>query len=154
MRVCITKRLRKIIRRAKLCRMSIFRSVAVWCAKTNFKKRLIGLSASSNEFPDSTVAEDALSQSASAYSRVGKIKEAVSRYQKIIEKYPDAERLDRAYLNIVDVLRDAGEMADALKWTQKTQEVFRGKLPEAVALFSQMRIHLAQNEWQTRSDRS
>ncbi len=100
------------------------------------------------EFPDSTVAEDALSQSASAYSRLGKTKEAVSRYQKIIEKYPEAERLDRAYLNIVDVLRDAGETSDALKWTNKTQEAFRGKLPEAVALFSQLRIHLAQNEWQ------
>ncbi len=99
-------------------------------------------------FPIRPVAEDALSQAASAYSRVGKTKEAVSRYQKIIEKYPDAERLDRAYLNIVDVLRDAGENADALNWTNKTQEIFRGKLPEAVALFSQARIRLAQNDWQ------
>ncbi|MGI9055604.1 MAG: tetratricopeptide repeat protein, partial [Pyrinomonadaceae bacterium] len=116
--------------------------------ENNFVKAIDWFERGVSEFPDSTVAEDALSQAASAYSRIGKPKEAVSRYQKIIEKYADAERLDRAYLNIVDVLRDAGEITDALNWTKKTQEVFRGKLPEAVALFSQARIRLAQNDWQ------
>lgn len=100
------------------------------------------------EFPDHPIAPDALSQSASAYSRLNKTKEAVSRYQKIIEKYPDYERLDRAYLNIVDVLRDSGADSEALKWAAKTQEAFRGKLPEAIALFAQARIRIAQNDWQ------
>ena len=99
------------------------------------------------EFPEQEIARDALSQSASAYSRINKPKEAVSRYQKFIEKYPDAENLDRAYLNIIDVLRDQGENANALKWTAKTQEIFKGKLPEVVALFAQARIRIAQNDW-------
>ncbi len=100
------------------------------------------------QFPDHPVTKDALSQTASAFARVGKPKEAVTRYQKFIEKYADAENLDRAYLNIIDVSRDAGDVIDALKWTQKTQEVFRGKLPEALALFSQARIHITQENWQ------
>ncbi len=99
------------------------------------------------EFPDDLIAADALSQAASAYARVNKPKEAISRYQKFIEKYADAESLDRAYLNIVDILRDTGENSDALKWTAKTREAFRGKLPEAIALFAQARIHIAQNDW-------
>ncbi|HEY8560194.1 MAG TPA: transglycosylase SLT domain-containing protein [Pyrinomonadaceae bacterium] len=101
------------------------------------------------QFPDHPVAQDALTQAASAYSRVGKPREAVTRYQKFIEKYPDADNIERAYLNIVDVLRDAGEDGDALKWTQKTREVFRGKLPEAIALFAQLRVRLAQTDWQS-----
>lgn len=100
------------------------------------------------EFPDSDQARDALSQTASAYSRVNKPKEAIVRYQKFIEKYPDADNLERAYLNIVDVLRDKGEEIEALKWTAKTQAAFRGKLPEALALFAQARIHITQNDWQ------
>ncbi len=100
------------------------------------------------EFPDSPIAPDALSQSASAFSRVNKPRESVSRYRKVIEKYPEHARLDRAYLNIVDVLRDADSNAEALKWTATTQEVFRGKLPEAIALFTQARIRLSQNDWQ------
>ncbi|HQU85148.1 MAG TPA: tetratricopeptide repeat protein, partial [Pyrinomonadaceae bacterium] len=98
------------------------------------------------QFPDHPVAKDALSQAASAYSRVNKPKEATTRYQRFIEKYPDAENLERAYLNIVDINRDIGETNDALKWTMKTQEVFKGKLPEALALFAQARIRITQND--------
>lgn len=114
----------------------------------NFLRAIDWFERVTSEFPDSVVAEDALSQSASAYARVGKTKESVSRYQKIIEKYPKGDRVERAYLNVVDVLRDAGENAEALNWARKTQEIFRGKLSEAVALFSQARIRLAQNDWQ------
>ena len=100
------------------------------------------------QFPEHPVARDALTQAASAYARVSKPREALTRYQKFIERYPDAENIERAYLNIVDLLRDTGDDTNALKWAQKTQEVFRGKLPEAIALFSQLRIRIAQNDWQ------
>ena len=99
------------------------------------------------EFPNDDIARDALSQTASAYSRVNKPKEAISRYQKFIQTYPNAENLDRAYLNIVDVLRDQGEDSEAVKWTAKTQADFKGKLPEAIALFARARIHISQNDW-------
>jgi soluble lytic murein transglycosylase len=99
------------------------------------------------QYPDHPVSADALLQAASAYSRVAKYKESVRRYQRFIERYPDDSRLERAYLNIVDVLRDAGSDSDALKWAAKTQEVFRGKLPEALALFAEARIYLAKSDW-------
>ncbi len=100
------------------------------------------------EFPDDSLARDALAQAASAYARAGKPKVAVSRYQNFIEKYADADNLERAYLNIVDVLRDQGEETNAQKWAAKTQEVFKGKLPEAVALFAQARIRVSLDDWQ------
>lgn len=100
------------------------------------------------QFPDHPIAKDALSQAASAYARVNKPKVAITRYQRFIEKYPDAENLDRAYLNIIDVNRDIGENDDALKWTARTQEVFKGKLPETLALFAQARVRIVQNDWQ------
>jgi soluble lytic murein transglycosylase len=100
------------------------------------------------QFPEHPAAKDALTQAASAYSRVSKPKEAITRYQKFIEKYADADNIERAYLNILDIQRDTGEESDALKQAAKTQEVFRGKLPEAIALFVQLRIRFAQNDWQ------
>jgi tetratricopeptide (TPR) repeat protein len=124
-----------------------FKSVVDSFRKAITTKPLIGLSACKPNFQIRRC-EDALSQTASVYSRVNKPKEAVSRYQKFIEKYPDADNLARAYLNIVDVFRDKGEDFESLKWTAKTQEVFRGKLSEAIALFSQARIHIAQTDWQ------
>ncbi|MEP7037920.1 MAG: lytic transglycosylase domain-containing protein, partial [Acidobacteriota bacterium] len=68
-------------------------------------------------------------------------------YQKFIQTYPNADNLERAYLNIVDILRDQGENTEALKWTARTQADFKGKLPEAIALFAQARIHISQNDW-------
>jgi soluble lytic murein transglycosylase len=100
------------------------------------------------QFPDHPVSKDALSQAASAYSRLNKPRESVTRYQKFIEKHPDAENSERAYLNIIDTLRDSGAPGEALKWTTKTQEVFRGELPEALALFAQARLRIAQSDWQ------
>ena len=100
------------------------------------------------QFPDHPVVKDALLQAASAYSRLGKYREAVSRYQKFIDTYKDDERLDRAYLNIVDALRDSRQDADALKWATTTQEVFKGKQAEAQALFDQAKIYLSQSDFQ------
>ena len=101
------------------------------------------------KFPDDDVARDALSQTASAYVRVNQSKEAILHYQKFIEKYPNADNLERAYLNIIDILRDTGEDGEAFSWTAKTQAAFKGKLPEALALFAQARIHIAQKDWKS-----
>ena len=100
------------------------------------------------QYPNSASAKEALLRAASAYGRVGKPREAVTRYQSFIEKYPTDEKLDRAYLNIVDIQRDHGEDTDALKWCAKIQDVFKGKMPEAVALFTEARIYIAKDDWQ------
>ncbi len=114
----------------------------------NFSEALVWFERVLEKFPEHPVAKDALNQSALALARLGDPTSAVARYRSFIDKYPDDERLDRGYLNIVDVLRDAGDEKAALEWTAKTQEVFRGKLPEAVALFTQLRLRIAADDWQ------
>ena len=99
------------------------------------------------QYSVSNAAKEALLQAASAYGRVGKHKEAIKRYQTFIDKYPTDEKLDRAYLNIVDILRDQGNDSDALKWCRKTEDVFRGKPPEAIAVFTEARIYIAKEDW-------
>jgi soluble lytic murein transglycosylase len=118
-----------------------------YAQEANFAQAISWFERVQAEFPDDLIARDALSQTASAYARVNKPKEAIARYQKFIQTYPDADNLERAYLNIVDILRDTGEDSNALKWTAKTQADFKDKLPEALALFAQARIHISQNDW-------
>lgn len=97
---------------------------------------------------DSSFAKDALLQAASAYARVGKTRESTTRYRSFIARFPNDERLDRAYLNIVDVSRDAGDEISAMSWCDRTAEAFRGKRAEAQAVFAKARILLARQEWQ------
>ncbi len=127
--------------------IALFQIGRGFAQERNFNEAINWFERVQAEFPDELLAADALSQAASAYARVNKPREAISRYQKFIRQYPEADNLDRAYLNIADVLRDTGENSEALKWTAKTRKAFRGKLPEAIALFAQARIHIAQNDW-------
>ena len=100
------------------------------------------------QFPEHPVAKDALLQLASAYARLNRHRESIIRYERYIEKYPDDDRLDRAYLNIIDVLRDSGSETEALAWTAKTEDAFRGKTAEALAVFARVRMRLARGSWE------
>lgn len=118
-----------------------------YALENNFQEAIKWFERVTAEHPETGWARDGLSQAASAYARVNKPREAITRYQRFIEKYSTEENIERAYLNIVDILRDLGEETEALKWTAKTRETFKGKLPEAVALFAQARIRIAQKDW-------
>ena len=99
------------------------------------------------QYPDHPSARDSLLQAASAYARVGKHYEAGARYKKYIEKFPEGERIDRAYLNMIDVLRDEREETAAVKWAATIREKFKAKQPEALAAFATARIYLARTDW-------
>lgn len=128
--------------------MAMYQIGRSFVQERNFSKATVWFERIQVEFPESSISQDALNQSASAYARVNKTKEAVSRYEKLIGKFPDESNIERAYLNIVDIMRDKGEVGNALKWTAKTREDFRDKLPEAIAIFAQARIHISQQDWQ------
>jgi soluble lytic murein transglycosylase len=98
------------------------------------------------QFPNSSSERDALNQMGAAYGRTKRYDEAINAYQRIIDRYADQSVQERAYLNIIDVLRDAGRDKEALEWAQKTRARFRGQAA-ALALFSQARIHLAAGAW-------
>lgn len=127
---------------------SLFQIGRGFAQKENFVEAVAWYERVLEQFPNSSISKDALLQAAAAYSRVGKTKEAITRYNNFIDKNEGDEKLDRAYLNIVDVLRDQGSDTDALKWCAKTAELFKGKVPEALAVFAEARIHLSKEDWQ------
>jgi len=101
-----------------------------------------------DQFPDSMSARDALSFTAGTYNRLRRTDEAVVAYRRFIERFPDAPNPERAYLNIVDALHEAGRHKEALDWVQQTRARFKGQIGDNLALFAQTRIHLAQGAWQ------
>ncbi|CAN5811405.1 hypothetical protein BH18ACI4_BH18ACI4_17020 [soil metagenome] len=100
------------------------------------------------ESPDSTSARDALSFTAGIYNRLKRTDEAVAAYRRFIERFPDAPNPERSYLNAADALHEAGRHKEALDWVRQTRASFKGQIGDALALFAQTRIHLAQGAWQ------
>jgi soluble lytic murein transglycosylase len=101
----------------------------------------------SNEFPESSSARDAIAFTAGSYNRMKRTDDAIAAYKLFITRFPDAPNLDRTYLNIVDALHEAGRHGEALDWVRQIRSRFSGQLGATLALFAQMRIHLAQGSW-------
>lgn len=100
------------------------------------------------KFPESMSARDALSFSAGSYNRLKRTDDAIAAYKLFSEKFPDAPNPERPFLNIIDALHEAGRYQEALSWVQQTRVRFRTQLGGTLALFAQLRIHLAQGDWQ------
>ena len=54
---------------------------------------------------------------------------------------------ERTYLNIIDALHEAGRYPEALNWVQQARTRFKNDIGGALALFAQLRIHMAQQAW-------
>jgi soluble lytic murein transglycosylase len=123
-----------------------------YAQELNFADAILWFERLIEQYPESPSANDGLLQLASAYARVGKSRESLARYQLFIDKYPGHERLDRAYLNPIDVLRDQNSDAEALRRSAEAQKVFLGRTAEAQALFAEARIYISREEWDKAAD--
>ena len=102
-----------------------------------------------DSYPESTSARDAVGFLGSSYVRMKRTDDAVAAYKLLIDRFPDNPTPDRAYLNIIDALHEAGRYTEALNWVQQTRARFKTDVANALALFAQLRIHLAQGSWAT-----
>jgi tetratricopeptide (TPR) repeat protein len=101
------------------------------------------------QYPGHAIGSEAQLNAASSYARVGKYREAVHRYKAYIAQFPEGERIDRAYLNVIDVLRDQREEIEAVKWADTLRTKFQGRQPAALATFAEVRIYLARSNWES-----
>ena len=102
-----------------------------------------------DSYPQSTSARDALGFLGSSYVRMKRTDDAVTAYKLLIDRFPEAPGPERPYLNIIDALHEAGLYSEALNWVQQTRARFKSDLGGTLALFAQLRIHLAQGSWAT-----
>jgi soluble lytic murein transglycosylase len=100
-----------------------------------------------DSYPDSTSAREALSFVGSTYLRMKRYDDAVAAYKRFIVRFPEAPNPERPFLNIIDTLHEAGRHNEALDWVQQTRARFKNEIGGTLAVFAQLRIHLAQSNW-------
>lgn len=79
--------------------------------------------------------------------RLGRAAEAAERYAEYVARFPEGERIEAAYLNVIDSLREAGRPAEALPWIARTREKFPNMPTAANALFARLRLEIAGGDW-------
>ena len=102
-----------------------------------------------DSYPQSSTARDAVGFLASSYVRMKRTDDAVNAYKLLIDRFPDNPTPERAYQNIIDTLHEAGRYPEALNWVQQARARFKTDLANALVLFAQLRIHMAQGGWAT-----
>jgi soluble lytic murein transglycosylase-like protein/TolA-binding protein len=99
------------------------------------------------EFAETKDGREGLYSLASAYLRMGSADEAAAHYREYTEKYPQGERIEAAYLNVVDSLREAGKPAEAVNWITRTRDKFPNTATDKNAVFARLRLDVASNDW-------
>ncbi|HXF43735.1 MAG TPA: transglycosylase SLT domain-containing protein [Pyrinomonadaceae bacterium] len=99
------------------------------------------------DFPDTKEGREALAFKGASYVRLGCNLDAVKAYQQYIIMYPNGERIESAYLNIIDALREAGKYSDAELWVKDTVEKFSNSPASVNALHAQLRMEIYRQNW-------
>ncbi len=99
--------------------------------------------------PQPDITRDTVGYLASSYVRLKRTDAAVLAYKVLIDRVQDNPNPERAYLNIIDALHEAGRYPEALNWVQQARTRFKNDIGGALALFAQLRIHMAQGSWST-----
>jgi soluble lytic murein transglycosylase len=98
-------------------------------------------------FPMTKEGREGLNFSGSALLRLGRPGDAVTKYIEYIQRFPNGERIDTAYLNVIDTMREAGRPQDALAWVTRTTSRFPGTAIATNARFGRLRLHVAEGDW-------
>src|SRR5215208_6978852 len=81
--------------------------------------------------------------------RLNRPGEAAARYAEYAERFPKGERIENAYLNTIDSLREAGRPEESLPWIARTRARFKGTASDVAALFARLRMAVALRDWDT-----
>jgi soluble lytic murein transglycosylase len=100
------------------------------------------------DFAQTKEGREGLYALASALLRLGRAAEAAARYREYTERYPAGERIEFAYLNVIDSLREAGRPLEAIAWIARTRERYQGMPAATNALFARLRLDVAGGDWQ------
>jgi soluble lytic murein transglycosylase len=90
---------------------------------------------------------EGLAQKGACYVRLGKHAEAAKTYEQYTIMFPTGEKVESAYLNIIDAWREAGKYTDANLWVDKTRGRFSGMAVETNAMHARLRMEIFRQNW-------
>ena len=79
--------------------------------------------------------------------RLGRDLEAAKVYEQYVSMFPQGERAESAYLNIIDAYREGGKYDEANRWVDKTTAQYSGKPAEISALHARLRMDIYRESW-------
>lgn len=101
----------------------------------------------SREWPETKDGRESLAFMGACNVRLGRNAEAARVYQRYTVMYPAGERIDSAYLNTIDSLREEKRYDEANEWVDKARQRFAGMPTEVNALHARLRLEINRGNW-------
>lgn len=112
-----------------------------------YKKCIPTLARVVAEFPGTKDGRESLYFQGSCHVRLGQNAEASKLFQQYVTMYPTGERIDGAYLNAIDALRESKQYTAADEWIEKARARWPGSVTETNALHARLRMQLYRELW-------
>ncbi len=90
---------------------------------------------------------EGLAYKGASYVRMGKNLEAAQTYQQYTVMFPTGEKIESAYLNIIDALREAKQYDNANAWIEQAKTRFSGMPTATNALQARLRLEIYRGNW-------
>lgn len=98
-------------------------------------------------YADTKEGRESLAFKGACLVRFGKNAEAANTYQLYTTMFPTGERIESAYLNIIDALREAKKYDEANVWVDKARTRFDGMPTATNALQGRLRMEISRQNW-------
>lgn len=114
----------------------------------NYAEAIAWFERAARDFPDKREGAEGFYFVATTLQKAQRYDEAARRYIDFLGAYPQSDRIEGAYRNIVDCFRYAGKPAEAIEWSRRIGEEYAGKPLATVAVFNEARIELARRRYE------
>ncbi len=104
------------------------------------------------DFANTKEGRESLAFKGACLVRLGKNVEAAQAYQLYTTMFPTGERVESAFLNIIDALREAKRYDEANLWVDKAAQKFSGMPTATNALQGRLRMEISRQSWQRAVD--
>ena len=112
-----------------------------------YDKAVLWFGKLSPDYMNTKEGREGLAFKGASYVRMGKNREAAQTYEQYTVMFPTGEKIESAYLNLIDALREDKRFDEANNWIDKAAARFSG-MPTAVnALQARLRMELNRGNW-------
>ena len=126
---------------------ALFGTARSYMWEREYQKAVFWFDKLTKDFPFTKEGREGLAFKGASYVRWGKNEEAARVYEQYTKLFPTGEKIESAYLNLIDALREAGKYDEANDWVEKARTRFPRSSTETNALQGRLRLEIYRKNW-------
>jgi soluble lytic murein transglycosylase-like protein/outer membrane protein assembly factor BamD (BamD/ComL family) len=125
----------------------LFGTARSYMWERQYEKAVFWFDKLTKDFLGTKEGREGLAFKGASYVRMQKHAEAARTYEQYITMFPTGEKIESAFLNLIDALRESGRYDDANRWIDNAAQRFSGMATETNALQARLRMEIYRQNW-------